>query len=184
MMRIGSLLALVLPVAGLAGLWAWTESWTQEGTDWEVPVQGYDPRDLLRGHYIEFAYDWPGDGAEAGSLDGFCIEGEAPVIARIVVQGDIASCKHYARADYGSVDGGMGLQRGRLYVPQTQARDLEDKLRNPDLRGIVTVRQRVDGRILPQSIRFEELTEEERAERDRVREEESVPAPPIMIVPN
>lgn len=184
MKRIASLLALALPVAGLAGLWAWTENWTQEGTDWEVQVQGYDPRDLLRGHYIEFAYDWPGDGAEAGILDGFCIEGEAPVITRIVAQDDIESCEHFARADYGSVYGGMGLQRGRLYVPQIQARDLEDKLRDPNLRGIVTVRQRIDGRILPQSIRFEVMTEEERAARDRQRDEDRRPVPPIMIESN
>ena len=50
---------LVVPLAGLAALWAQSETLSREGTDWEVPVQGYDPRDLLRGHYVEFQYDWP-----------------------------------------------------------------------------------------------------------------------------
>ncbi|ABC64462.1 GDYXXLXY domain-containing protein [Erythrobacter litoralis] len=185
MMRAASLLALALPVIGLGGLWAWTESWSREGTDWDVPVAGYDPRDLLRGHYIEFTYDWAGDDLSGASPDAFCIEGEAPEIARIVARDDVESCAHFARADYGSVYGGAGLQRGRLYVPQTQARELEDKLRDPDLRGIVTVRQRIDGRILPQSIRFEELTEEERLERERQREEERRRSvPDIMVAPD
>lgn len=160
MNRMATWLALVLPVIGLATLWAWTDSWTKEGTEWDVPVQGYDPRDLLRGHYIEFTYDWPGDDSDVAFLSAFCIEGDAPTISRIVEREDVESCAHFARANYGSVYGGMGLERGRLYVPQTQARDLEDKLRDPELRGIVTVRQRVDGRILPQRIRFEETTDD------------------------
>jgi uncharacterized membrane-anchored protein len=28
------------------------------GQIWQVPITGYDPRDLLRGHYLNFRYDW------------------------------------------------------------------------------------------------------------------------------
>jgi uncharacterized membrane-anchored protein len=27
----------------------------------DVAVTGYDPRDLLRGHYVRFTYVWPED---------------------------------------------------------------------------------------------------------------------------
>lgn len=183
MSRKATLAALALPLAGLAGLWAWTDSWTREGTDWDVPVQGYDPRDLLRGHYIQFQYDWPGESVTDDNrwwLGSFCIEGTAPNIERIVVRDDVESCAHFAKPEAASIYGGQGLRRGRLYVPQTRARELEQKLADPELRGIVTVRQRTDGRILPQSIRFRPLTAEERAEREARREEETSPPPAIM----
>ena len=185
MKRFAILLSLILPVLGLAALWAWTDNWTREGTDWEVPVEGYDPRDLLRGHYIEFNYDWPiedVDEADRFWIEALCIEGDPPVIARARIVEDVSECAHFAKADPGSVYGMGGLSRGRLYVPQTQASELEDKLRNPDLRGIVTLRQRVDGRILPQSIRFEEWTDEERAERDRVVDPSDLDAPPAVEI--
>lgn len=31
---------------------------SDSGTEWEIPVRGYDPRDLLRGRYIRFQYDF------------------------------------------------------------------------------------------------------------------------------
>jgi hypothetical protein len=51
---------LAWPLLGLAALWGWTEVRSRQGTEWLVPVAGYDPRDLLRGHYVLFQYDWPG----------------------------------------------------------------------------------------------------------------------------
>lgn len=183
MKRAAALATLALPLIGLAGLWAWTDRWTREGTDWEVPVQGYDPRDLLRGHYIQFQYDWPGETVTDDSrwwLGAFCIEGKAPVIERIVVREDADGCAHFAKPELGSVYSSEGLRRGRLYVPQTSAGELEQKLADPDLRGIVTVRQRTDGRILPQSIRFRPLTAEERAEREAERAQDTPPPPEIM----
>ena len=183
MKRMATLAALVLPLVGLAGLWVWTDSWTREGTDWEVPVEGYDPRDLLRGHYIQFQYDWPGEEVAEENrwwLPAFCIEGEAPTIERIVVREDVERCAHFAKPDPASIYGGQGLRRGRLYVPQARARILEEKLADPELRGIVTVRQRTDGRILPQGIRFRPLTPQERAEREAQRDNEAPPPPAIM----
>ena len=60
MMRIANYLTLVLPILGLGGLWGWSDFKAEQGTDWLVPIAGYDPRDLLRGHYIQYSYDWPG----------------------------------------------------------------------------------------------------------------------------
>ncbi|MEO0699811.1 MAG: GDYXXLXY domain-containing protein, partial [Pseudomonadota bacterium] len=54
-----ALFLVALPFAGLAALWWQSDTLSRQGTDWEVEIEGYDPRDLLRGHYVEFQYAWP-----------------------------------------------------------------------------------------------------------------------------
>jgi len=161
MMRIANYLILALPIIGLGGLWGWSDFKSEQGTDWLVPIQGYDPRDLLRGHYIQFSYDWPGiEEEELRFSDRFCIVGSAPQIERLEVAGDPRDCTNPARADYSDVYGENELIVGRIYVPQTQARDLEDQLRDANLQGYVLVRQRDDGKITPRELRLEPRAEE------------------------
>lgn len=180
--RTSRILALVLPVAGLAALWGWSDYRSRQGTDWFVPVAGYDPRDLLRGHYVEFTYDWPGELDESDAFVAqFCIEGTPPAVERIVVADDIERCAHPARASGGDIYGFEGLRRGRLYIAQTRSSELQAQLADPDLRGIVRIRQREDGLITPLEITFRPLTAEERAAREQPRE--TAPPPPIVITP-
>ncbi len=42
MNRLVRLAAVVAPVLGLAALWATSHQTYQQGTEWEVPIQGYD----------------------------------------------------------------------------------------------------------------------------------------------
>ena len=144
--------ALVLPLIGLAVAWAVSHQRGEQGTDWEVPVQGYDPRDLLRGHYLVFQYDWPG--LEDGELPGpgamLCMEGEAPRIDSVEIVPAGMRCPRPVRAAFGDT-----LAAGKLYIPQDKARGLEAQLADPALRGIVTLRVRDDGRYTPMGIRFE-----------------------------
>ncbi|OGS56673.1 MAG: hypothetical protein A3J40_04265 [Erythrobacter sp. RIFCSPHIGHO2_12_FULL_63_10] len=180
--RTSRILVLVLPIAGLAALWGWSDYRSRQGTDWLVPVAGYDPRDLLRGHYVEFTYDWPGEIDENDMFQPqFCIEGTPPTVERVVFTDDLAQCAYPARASGSDIYGFEGLLRGRLYIAQTRSRELEEKLRDPDLRGIVRVRQREDGLITPLEITFRPLTAEERAAREQPRE--TAAPPPIVITP-
>lgn len=147
--------ALILPLVGLATLWGWSDHQSRQGIDWLVPIEGYDPRDLLRGHYIEFTYAWPGATEEqlyAGNE--FCIVGSPPAIEALVAAEPEMDCSYPVRTDSSGVYGEGGLARGRLYVPQTQARELQDQLRDPQLRGYVLIRQREDGHITPRELRF------------------------------
>lgn len=161
------LAAALLPVLGLAGLWGQSHLAFQQGTEWEVPIMGYDPRDYLRGHYVEFEYDWPAYGRVAwGSAQALCLEGTAPVITRVVEAGEGAPCAHPLRANPSDVYGVNGTARGRLYVGQARAAALEEALRNQEQRGIVTIRQRADGSFTPLAIRFRPLTPEEAAARE------------------
>lgn len=180
--RTSRVLALVLPIVGLAALWGWSDYKSRQGTDWDVPVQGYDPRDLLRGHYVEFTYDWPSEIDENDLFMGqFCIEGTPPAVERIVATDDLAACAHPARASGSDIYGFEELWRGRLYIAQTRSSELEKKLADPELRGIVRIRQREDGLITPQDISFRPLTAEERAAREQLRE--TAPPPPIVMAP-
>lgn len=166
--RLASLITLALPLVGLAGMWASTEQWNRQGTDWLVPVTGYDPRDLLRGHYVQFRYAWPG--AEEAAMDaaatvepenypfGGCLTGTAPAIDRVVKltsEAEREACAHpLAPADF-TMFGTPDLPReGRLYVAQTTGQRLEEQLRNPALQGMIRVRLRSDGTVTPQELTF------------------------------
>jgi uncharacterized membrane-anchored protein len=178
MIRAARLAAAVLPLLGLGTLWAMSDRTYNSGTDWEVPVAGYDPRDFLRGHYVVFGYDWPLDEQlnDVGR-QSICLEGEAPKIIRARVLADGEACDHPLREN-----ADMRLSDGRLYIGQARAAQIEQELRNRDKRGIVTIRQREDGSFTPISIRFRPLTPAEIAERDAQNQgaEDLRPPPPVM----
>lgn len=54
--------AVALPVAGTIGGVARNEASLRGATEWRIPIDGYDPRDPLRGRYIQFSYIWGADG--------------------------------------------------------------------------------------------------------------------------
>jgi GDYXXLXY protein len=166
MNRLIRLAAVVIPAVGLAGLWATSHQTYQQGTEWEVPIQGYDPRDYLRGHYVEFTYDWPGidEFGDVAPPPMLCLEGTAPNLTRVTGSSD-APCAHPIRADVTGVYGWDALTRGRLYLGQDRAMALQGELQERGQRGIVTIRQREDGSFTPISIRFRALTPAEEAER-------------------
>jgi hypothetical protein len=176
MIRAARLAAAFLPLLGLAALWSMSDRTYRTGTEWEAPVQGYDPRDYLRGHHVEFRYDWPGLGESDIALSALCLQGEAPALARVTPTSPDKACgDDWVRSDSSGVYGWDSLKRGRIYIGQERAAQLEQQLRNRDQRGIVTIRQREDGSFTPVSIRFRPLTPQEIAERDAPRIMEQPP---------
>lgn len=187
MTRLAHLGAALLPLIGLGGLWGWSDYQSRQGTDWDVPIMGYDPRDFLRGHYVEFTYDWPGIGDVGSPLDRLCLVGRAPVIevvTRAENEAALDDCAHPVRASTGGVYGTASLRRGRLYLGQERAGQVDKQLRNRDQRGIIRIRQRDDGTITPLDVRFRPLTAEQSAERElQDAAERAVMPPAIMIEP-
>ena len=147
--------ALVLPLLGLAATWTFTHVRAQQGTEWDVPIAGYDPRDLLRGHYVIYTYDWPGlEDREPWEYAGeLCIHGTAPAIEGVTVGADPA-CANPVRAYAYSDDFGGGISTGRLYVSQAEGVRLQEQLTDPKLEGTVRIRLRDDGHITPLRITF------------------------------
>lgn len=190
--RLASLAAIALPLVGLAGMWASTEQWSRQGTDWLVPVEGYDPRDLLRGHYVQFRYAWPG--AEEPAFDGAfpdgqgqypfggCLEGTAPELERVrklISEAEREACAAYLAPDEFGMFGGPDLPReGRLYVAQTAGPELEQELRKGEQQGMIRVRLRSDGTLTPQELTFRPRPSAPEATEDSPAGPEASAAPP------
>lgn len=158
-------LAIALPLIGLGYSWQATRQAAAQGVEWDVPVSGYDPRDLLRGHYVQFQYSWPEDplatmGDEHGKATKLCLEGEAPVIRRATAMGDqddTRDCQGLAHAPgQGSGSGQPTIvpRIGRLFVPQTDASRLERALADPGQQAILRFRLRPDGSLVPLRLSF------------------------------
>jgi hypothetical protein len=159
--------ALMLPIAALAISWAVTHHQAQQGQDWLVPIQGYDPRDLLRGHYVQYRYDWPTSPRQQtesavtpGAADALCIIGSAPNIrAAWPLPGspDPAvekECAIVLRGTLGTRREIRGLDSGIFYASQSEALVLSRKLADPDVQGLVRVRVRPDGILHPIGLEF------------------------------
>jgi hypothetical protein len=129
------LAAILLPLIGLVGTAGWAAWQTRIGTEWRVPIQGYDPRDLLRGHFITFRYVWPMPDERRLAADWrICFSGppEAPTIRLLgpeVVKG--AGCTAIAQAMPGhdalTLDA-SGIGRGTFYLDERYAGRIGDML--------------------------------------------------------
>ncbi|NOW47638.1 hypothetical protein FHW96_003818 [Novosphingobium sp. SG751A] len=162
-------LAIALPLAGLGYSWLATRQSAAQGVEWDVAVTGYDPRDLLRGHYVRFTYIWPEDSAAsltpgfagegASSLTRLCIEGEAPAIRRTTTMTDqdqAKDCQGIARTPpQGPRRTSTVPREGRLFVPQSDAAGLQRALSNPAQQGILRFRLKPDGEIIPLRLSFQ-----------------------------
>lgn len=160
--------ALFLPLAALAYSWAATHRLAQQGQEWLIPIQGYDPRDLLRGHYVQYRYDWPVDTPASDGQDNalssanqLCIEGVAPNITRVrplpfsePQPQETRECAIIARATLGARREVRGLDTGILYASQTRALALSRQLADPAQQGFVRVRIRPDGIMRPVDLEF------------------------------
>lgn len=153
--RVATALALALPLAGLGATWGATHVRAQQGVEWDVPIDGYDPRDLLRGHYVVFRYQWPGfeDRQRWEMPRELCLHGTAPQITRVTESAG-GTCPNPVRAYDYSDDPGGGIVTGRLYVSQAEAARLQRLLADRTLQGTVRIRLRDDGHITPLRIGF------------------------------
>lgn len=158
---------LLLPLVALAASWAVTHHQAQQGQEWLIPIQGYDPRDLLRGHYVQYRYDWPASPhqpAESaitpGVADALCITGRAPHIRAAwplpgspnpAVEKD---CAIVLRGTLGTRREIRGLDTGIFYASQSEALVLARELADPDVQGLIRVRVRPDGMLRPIAMEF------------------------------
>lgn len=171
-MKISPLLyaAIALPILGLVGgaLFAWQQG--AQGSSWDVPVRGYDPRDLLRGHYVQFQYEGdvaPGTQSPApiDSKDwALCLSGPSNAPRVQFVHHEAAlSCRAVGKEFTGHEglrfrnigEGGAPLAYGRFFVPEEDALLLDTLLRDPDLKIRVTITVTDKGQVTPRDILIE-----------------------------
>jgi uncharacterized membrane-anchored protein len=130
------LLAALFPVLGLLALVVRSEL-AQRGEPFRLAIRGYDPRDLISGHYLRYQYelDWQGEascdqalpGRERSLDSGCCVcltrQGEPPAspAARSLSCDAVSSCDGWLYAEQ--------LQPPqRYFVPEERAQELEQAM--------------------------------------------------------
>lgn len=145
---------LALPLAGLLANIAYNEVALKGATEWRIPVTGYDPRDPLRGHYIQFRYDWAVSGDVRQCLRSLncslCLESGGAAV-RVLAPGeaceahiDVTSSRISVRA-FGR-PGDIPQFFGRLFVSEASAPRLQEQLRVSPM--VVVARLGNDGRLV------------------------------------
>jgi hypothetical protein len=64
--------AVLIPLIGLSLLTMRAETALRTGPTFQIEIGGYDPRDLLHGHFLRYRYEfnWQGDHTCGGALEG------------------------------------------------------------------------------------------------------------------
>ena len=171
--------ALAFPVLALGALIGQQELRWADATIVNVPLRGYDPRDLLAGHYIAARLDWdwtaepavtdgrsaidgaacvlPGDSPRprVRFLSDWTIDSPADAGCRAIMAGEgwVADGGRPARFAPASLDdGGGGL---KVFVPEARAADLEETLRQRPGALSVDLAVRSDGNAAIRAVRVD-----------------------------
>jgi uncharacterized membrane-anchored protein len=164
--------ALALPVLALAGLVGHQELLLANARILSVPLTGFDPRDLLRGHYIRAQMDWDWENApsvgEYEAVDGaLCVLAEAPkprvrfvagwrtgdrtdTDCRLVIAGTARAPSRFVPSKLDNGDGAV-----QFYVPEARASDLEKLMRERPGSLTVDLAVRADGAAAIRALRVE-----------------------------
>lgn len=143
---IAVVVALTLPVLALAALVGQQEWLLANTRTLSVPLTGFDPRDLLRGHYIRAQLDWswerPPSVEEYQAVEGaLCVleETAKPRVrflagwkasdrtdaeCRLIIAGRARPPSRFAPTALDNGDGAI-----QFYVPESRANDLETLMR-------------------------------------------------------
>ncbi len=145
-------IAVLLPLVTLAFGVVRSEYRMSRSTEWEFSVRGFDPRDLLRGHYINYSIEL-GEPDPAVCADDdpdccYCLTRAAPtstaepapvpVVAR-------ARCSRARRDCDGALRTRAASSLNRFYVAESRARDIEAELREGVRDGEARIVLAIDG---------------------------------------
>ncbi len=142
------LIALALPIVALAAMVVRAEITSRQGRPWTIAIRGYDPRDLVRGHYLRyqlsFRWDAQGESCTAASCC-YCLRGapmSEPFVAKLACS-ETASCDssfHESQLDH--------LQQ--FFIPEDRGPALEHEIRTRDAKLLVRVSR--DGNVVIQDL--------------------------------
>lgn len=71
-MKTIKILSLLFPIVVLLGFVGLHTVNQKTGTLWVIDIEGYDPRDLLRGHFLRFRYSWNWDDGQNACYGNEC----------------------------------------------------------------------------------------------------------------
>lgn len=140
--RLFGVAVLILPLIVLAGVAANADLHRNGGGGiWQIRITGYDPRDLLYGHYLTYRYDWNWKENLRPAVTGeycLCLNGDGPrepVTSGVSCQnsGIEKICKSVVKAwnHYGVWSLNPEESSERFYIPERHAAHLDRLLRDP-----------------------------------------------------
>jgi GDYXXLXY protein len=154
---------LAVPILALmASAWSAARQ-ASTATQWTLPIEGYDPRDPLRGHYIQFRYAL-GDTVSEAVVSGawLCLkkpDGKPEVSS--VYGNDSASCaargrileNHdgFATASWGN----SATILGRIYIPEADSALLTGLLADTKREKAVRIEVAGNGKVTPVDLLFD-----------------------------
>ena len=129
-------LALILPILLLVFMVGRAEWQLAHSNTWFFSIRGYDPRDLLRGHYMRFQLVVaPDETLESCEIDDpaccYCLDDRGRFEAHVT----LATCETASLTcdDYVQTQPLHSLDR--FYIPETGRRELEARFRDAALAG-------------------------------------------------
>lgn len=130
-------IAVLIPIVGLLFLVGRAEFAARSGPTWHIPIEGYDPRDLLHGRYLQyqFSFNWQGHSDCGGKVRGGQPDLDAACCLCLTRTNDLGidppvrqlSCDEAKRCD-GWLSTATVQPPLRYFVPEDRARELETAL--------------------------------------------------------
>lgn len=148
---------LMLPIVGLAAGIGVREASLSGASEWRIPITGYDPRDPVRGHYVQFVYDWRVEGStahcEIGSACELCLA-HGPGVVTATIRAPGGACANRVEMAGSSMQASRMLQgspstlrfSGRIFVSEASAPGLDDALRKSPM--VIVARLTRGGRLI------------------------------------
>ena len=128
---------LLLPIIAFAGLVVRAELLRASGPVFHVAITGYDPRDLLQGHYLRYRLQWPGEGTCDNATCCLCLRtSDAPTKVECGVA-DAACDAQLSR---------QMIEQGReFFIQENAGPALEQAIRRGQ--GAITLNVTPDGQV-------------------------------------
>lgn len=122
----GVLMALIVPIVALAFLVGYKEYTLSTGREITLPITGYDPRDLLSGHYLIYRVNY--------GVKGICNNNGHSKVGYVCLNPKVFTyhwpdnCHLMIRGVCRYDQFNAGIER--YYVPEEEAKRLEDLVRS------------------------------------------------------
>lgn len=139
------ILTLLFPLVGMMALIGIHANNKERGTLWQISVNGYDPRDLLHGHYLTYRYNWQwakNTGECKGKDCAVCLHDVNsnhvdPQVTLMKAKDAEESCDTYIRGySYSGKNFRIGAKNAngllRYYIAEEDARDLNKFMRDQE----------------------------------------------------
>ncbi len=192
--RLFLVLGLFLPTLVLGGIVLDQEVSLARAKVWRVGITGYDPRNLLYGHYLSFRFDWtvpPRLENQAETDDFLCFnpapssvragEPPVPVLSSVPRSSATTACFSFVSNFKNDRRSGInrrisGVESYMYFIPEDSASRLDSLLRNRKIKMAVDVRISSKGRLLLGDLLIEGLPWKTWLDQHPIASEESTPS--------